>query len=150
MILLKEKKIEDYTISTDKAKLDRHYIHEFISTKSYWAKDISKNIIDLSIDHSLCFGIYLSGKQIGFARLVTDYATFGYLADVFIDEAHRGKGLSKRLMEFVFSLQELSNLRRMMLGTRDAHKLYSRYGFEPLAAPDRFMERHRPDVYKIF
>ena len=100
MVIQKETRIENYLISTDKARLDRRYIHEFISKKSYWAQDIPADVVDRSIENALCFGIYHHDVQVGFARLVTDYATFGYLADVFVDEAHRGKGLSKKLMNF--------------------------------------------------
>ena len=148
MVIQREISIGDYRISTDKALLDRNFIHEFLSTKSYWAQGIRKDIIELSINHALCIGSYHFNKQVGFARVVTDYATFGYLADVFVDESHRGRGLSKHLMDFIFNIPELSILRRIMLGTRDAHSLYSRYGFKPLAAPDRFMEIHRADIYK--
>jgi GNAT superfamily N-acetyltransferase len=149
MTILKETTISGYRFSTDKGLLDRDYIHHFISTQSYWAIGVPKSIVDQSIDNALCFGVYLHEKQIGFARLITDYATFAYLADVFIDEAHRGKGLSKKLMGFIFGLPALQSLRRIMLGTRDAHSLYHQFGFKPLASPDRFMEIHRPDVYAV-
>jgi len=148
MNIMKEVQAGEYMISTDRAKLDREYVHHYISTKTYWAQGVPRNVIDASIDNALCLGIYQDNNQVGFARLVTDYATFGYLADVFVDEAHRGRGLSKQMLEFLFTLPELSILRRVMLGTRDAHALYSRYGFKPLAAPNNFMEIHRPDIYK--
>jgi len=148
MNIIKEIQAGDYTISTDRTKLDREYIHHCISTKTYWAQGVPRNVIDASIDNALCLGIYQNNKQVGFARLITDYATFGYLADVFVDEAHRGRGLSKQMLEFLFTLPELSILRRVMLGTRDAHSLYNRYGFRPLAMPNNFMEIHRPDIYK--
>ena len=147
MELLKENNIDGFLFSTDKHKLDLKYVHDFISTKSYWAKGIPREVVERSITNSLSFGIYHHHNQVGFARIVTDYATFGYLADVFVDEAYRRKGLSKKLMEFIFTLDELSNLRRIMLGTRDAHNLYKKYGFKQLASPDRFMELHRPDIY---
>ncbi|RAV99477.1 N-acetyltransferase [Pseudochryseolinea flava] len=137
----------EFTYSTDKSLLDVDYIHAFLSQRSYWAKGIPKEVVVRSIENSLSFGVYHHQKQVGFARVVTDYATFGYLADVFIDEGYRGKGLSKSLMEFVFGLEELKGLRRMVLVTSDAHTLYSRHGFKALAVADRFMELHRPNVY---
>jgi len=147
MDIIKEIQAGDYTISTNRKKLDREYMHDRIA-KTYWAQGIPRKVIDASIDNALCIGIYLGTTQVGFARLITDYATFGYLADVFVEETHREKGLSKNMLNFLFSLPELQILRRVMLGTRDAHSLYSRYGFKPLAAPNNFMEIHRPDVYK--
>lgn len=138
----------EYSISTDKSKLDIAYIHNFVSTQSYWAQGIPLSFVERSVQNSFCFGVYHQQRQVGFARVVTDYATFGYLADVFIDPDYRGKGLSKKLMAFIFSREELKNLRRMILLTRDAHTLYSQYGFKSLASPDRFMELHRPDIYK--
>jgi len=148
MYPLKEKHIDGYLFSTDPAKLDVETIYQFISERSYWAKGIPMDVLKRSIENSLCFGIYKDDRQVGFARLITDLATFAYLGDVFIDEAHRGKGLSKRLMEFMQAMDELKSLRRMILVTRDAHALYSQFGFKPLATPDKYMELHRPDVYK--
>lgn len=138
--------ISDYTFSTDKNKLDVKTIHGFLSN-SYWAQNIPVEIVKTSIENSFCFGVYLYDKQVGFARVVTDFATFGYLADVFILEEHRGKGLSKKLMEFILSQPGLKGLRRFMLATRDAHKLYEQYGFKQLAKPDRIMEIVIPDIY---
>jgi GNAT superfamily N-acetyltransferase len=144
----------EYHISTDKDKLDIDFIHGFL-TGSYWAEGISKEIIEKSIKGSLCFGIFDQGKQampagrqVGFARMVTDMTTFAYLADVFIIEAYRGKGLSKWLLEIILSHPDLQGLRRMMLATRDAHGLYSQYGFTPLTNPERWMQIHNSDVYK--
>lgn len=148
MELIKEKKVDGITYSTNKDKLDLGYIHRYISERSYWGTGIPLSLMKRSIENALCFGVYDHDRQVGFARVVTDYATFGYLADVFIDEAYRGKGLSKKLMEFIFSIEEISVFRRMILVTRDAHGLYQQYGFKPLANPDRYMELHRPDVYK--
>ncbi|MGZ3861737.1 MAG: GNAT family N-acetyltransferase [Bacteroidia bacterium] len=136
----------DYTFSTDKRKLDIQVIHQFLST-SYWAQEIPFEIVKRSIENSFCFGVYFRDKQVGFARVVTDFATFGYLADVFVLEEHRGKGLSKKLMEFIMSQPELKGLRRFMLATRDAHKLYEQYGFKQLAKPERIMEIVVPDIY---
>ena len=138
---------EDYSISTDKEKFDIDFIHGFL-THSYWAESISKEIVERSIKGSLCFGVFNQDKQVGFARMITDCATFAYLADVFIDEKYRGNGLSKWLMEVILSHPELQSLRRMMLATRDAHGLYEQYGFTPLTNPERWMQIHNPDVYK--
>lgn len=137
----------DYEITSDAARLDVDAIHAFLS-KTYWSPGIPRHIVQRAIDNSLCFGVLLEGRQVGFARLVTDKATFAYLADVYVLEEHRGKGLSLRLMEAVKAHPELQGLRRMMLATRDAHGLYAKFGFTPLAAPDRMMEVHVPDAYK--
>lgn len=136
----------DVVIDTDPARLDLDVVHAFLST-SYWARGIPRETVVRSIEHSLCFGAYVGGAQIGFARVVTDFATFAWLADVFVIESERGAGVSKALMDAVFAHPRLQGLRRWMLATRDAHTLYSRYRFKPLAAPDRFMELHDPDVY---
>ena len=137
----------DYEITSDAARLDVDAIHAFLS-KTYWSPGIPRHIVQRAIDNSLCLGVLLEGRQVGFARLVTDKATFAYLADVYVLEEHRGKGLSLRLMEAVKAHPELQGLRRMMLATRDAHGLYAKFGFSPLAAPDRMMEVHVPDAYK--
>ena len=141
---------DGFTISTDPALLDIHCIHQYLATESYWAAGIPITTVEKSIAHSLCFGMYTAGKQIGFARLVTDRATFAYLADVFILPAYRGKGLSKWLMETIQAHPELQQLRRWMLGTRDAHGLYEQFGWKQMdeAARQRFMQRHLPDVYQ--
>jgi GNAT superfamily N-acetyltransferase len=148
----KEIRIDGFLYSTDKRKLNVPYIHQFLSQKSYWAKDVPIEFVKRSIDNALCFGVYHSDNktetQIGFARLITDYTTFGYLADVFIDEAWRKKGLSKNLIGFIFGLEELKSFRRFMLFTADAHKLYAQFGFSALKNPDRCMERHQPNVYE--
>jgi GNAT superfamily N-acetyltransferase len=143
-----------FIISTVKEKLDIDFIHSFL-TRSYWAEGISKEIIKRSIDGSLCFGVFENdkaglpaGRQIGFARMITDKATFAYLADVFIIEEYRGLGLSKWLMEVIMSHPELQGLRRMMLATRDAHSLYEKFGFTPLTNTDRWMQIHDPEIYK--
>ena len=138
---------EEVTIDTDKSRLDLAVIHGFLST-SYWAKGIPREVVAKATEGSLCFGVYAGGRQVGFARVITDSATFAYLADVFILESHRGQGLSRRLMDAIVAHPSLQGLRRWMLATRDAHGLYARYGFKPLAVPDRFMELHNPEVYK--
>lgn len=137
----------EYTITTDKSKLDIEVIHGFLS-QSYWAEDIPVAIVQRSIEGSLCFGVFHGDRQIGFARVVTDMATFAYLADVFIIEDHRGKGLSKWLMEVITGHPGLQGLRRFLLATRDAHGLYRQFGFTALASPENLMHIHNPDVYK--
>ena len=139
---------DDYTISTDKSKLDISYIHQYLSRDSYWAAGVPVEVVKRSIEGSICFGVYHLNSQIGFARLITDCATFAYLADVFIDELYRGKGLSKWLMETIMAHPELQGLRRCMLATRDAHSLYAQYGFVPLTFPERWMQIHVPDRYQ--
>jgi GNAT superfamily N-acetyltransferase len=133
----------DFEISTDPARIDVALVHSFL-TNCYWAKGISPELVRRSIEHSICFSIFHSNAQIGFARIITDRATFAYLADVFVLESHRGKGLSKWLMECVQSHPDLQGLRRWMLVTRDAHGLYRQFGFHELASPERFMEIHHP------
>ena len=137
----------NFTITTDKDKMDIDFIHAFL-TNSYWAEGITKNIISKSVNGSLCFGLFEGRKQIGFARMVTDEATFAYLADVFITSEYRGRGLSKWLIEVIMSHPDLQGLRRMMLATRDAHGLYRKFGFTPLTHTDRWMQIHDPDIYK--
>ncbi len=146
--MLREWTIGELLFSTDKSKLDVPFIHEFLSMHSYWAKGITAELVTRSIEYSLCIGIYSAGKQIGFARVITDFATFGYLADVFVTPSFRGKGVSKRLMTFIFDIDDMKILRRFLLATSDAHTLYAQYGFKPLRSPDRFMEIHQPDIYQ--
>lgn len=129
--------------------MDLTVIHGFISN-SYWAKGIPISTMEKAINNSLCFGIFTdSGTQVAFARMVTDSATFAYLADVYVSEAHRGKGLSKLLMSVIVAHPNLQGIRRMALATSDAHSLYEQFGFTPLKSPDMFMELHKPDVYKL-
>jgi len=136
-----------YEVSADATRLNLDVIHGYL-TQSYWSPGISHQVVERAVANSLCFGVYAGdGSQVGFARLITDRATYAYLADVFVLEAHRGRGLSKLLMEAIVAHPELQNLRRWTLATRDAHQLYARYGFTPVAKPDRLMERHDPDVY---
>lgn len=138
---------ENFTISTDKGLLNAAYIHKFL-TQSYWAENIPIDIVQKSIDGSVCFGVFQNQQQVGFARVITDKATFAYLADVFIDEDYRGRGLSKWLIEVILSHPDLQKLRRFMLATRDAHGLYEKFGFSMLNAPVRWMEKHNPGLYK--
>jgi GNAT superfamily N-acetyltransferase len=137
---------DGFTISTDRSKLDRETIHEFL-TGSYWATEIPRDVVDRSIDGALCFGIYENGRQVGFARAITDSATFAYLADVFVLESHRGRGLAAWLMECILAHPELQGLRRWMLLTRDAHPLYRKSGFRDLAHPERVLELTFPGIY---
>lgn len=136
-----------YAISTDRDRLDRRAVHEYLAS-SYWAKGIPREVVDRSIDNSLAFGVYEGAGLVGFARVITDRATYAYLADVFILESHRGRGLGKWLMEVIRSHPDLQNLRRWSLVTRDAHGLYRQFGFASLAAPERYMEAVDPDVYQ--
>jgi GNAT superfamily N-acetyltransferase len=146
----------EYLISTNPEWLDLEVIHTFLSEHSYWARGIPLDVVARSISHSVCFGVYavenspsnLDRRQIGFARVTTDRATFAYLADVFILPEHRGRGLSKRLMEAILAHPDLQGLRRWMLATADAQELYGKFGFGPLSQPEGFMQRHDPDAYK--
>ena len=153
----------EFLVSTDRARLDLNVVHGFL-TNCYWAKGISRELVDRSIEHSLCFGIYdESGSkdsgfanparpgvpQVGFSRVVSDLATVAYLGDVFVLETYRGTGLSKFLMECITQHPSLQGLRRWILLTRDAHRLYQQFGFTPLKSAERYMELHRPDVYEI-
>jgi len=138
---------ETFTITTDPARLDVGVIHGFL-TGSYWAAGIPRATMQRAVEGSLNFGVFEGDAQVGYARVVTDRATFAYLADVFVIERFRGRGLGAWLMEVITSHPELQGLRRWVLATRDAHRLYARFGFKPLAAPERLMERHDPDVYR--
>ena len=140
--------INGYRISSDQSEMDVESIHKFIS-QSYWAKGIPIETLKKAIDNSLCFGVFNSeGVQVGFARMITDSATYAYLADVYVLGEHRGKGLSKWLMQEIMSHPDLQGLRRMTLATSDAHGLYEKYGFSALATPEVFMENWDPNVYK--
>jgi N-acetylglutamate synthase-like GNAT family acetyltransferase len=142
-----EWRMNDYLISTDKARIDLNVVHSFLS-QSYWAEGISKQLIQKSIEHSLCFAVYKGQNLIGFARAITDFTTFAYLADVFIVPPERGKGLSKWLVQVIIGHPQLQGLRRFILATRDAHSLYAQFGFKTFDKPERWMERHDPEVYK--
>jgi len=137
----------EYQMSTDRQRIDIAAVHAFL-TQSYWSAGIPRGVVERAIENSLCFGVYFGAQQVGFARVITDKATFAYLADVFIIESHRGKGLSKWLMEFVTAHEELQGLRRFLLATKDAHALYAKFGFEALGNPSRIMENLKPDVYR--
>jgi GNAT superfamily N-acetyltransferase len=135
-----------YEISTDPSRLDRELIHRFLSEEAYWAKGRSREIVDRGIEHSIPFAVYESGggAQVAFARVVTDRCTFAWIADVFVVAEHRGQGLGKQLMEAILAHPELTTMGRWLLGTADAHGLYSQFGFEPLERTERFMARERP------
>jgi GNAT superfamily N-acetyltransferase len=137
---------EAYAISTDPARLDVEMIHRFLDTSSYWAQGRTLETVRRSIEHSLNFGIYEGETQVGFARVITDYATFAWLADVFVLEAHRGRGLGKWLVEVMLAHPSLQGFRRWLLATKDAHELYRQYGFDELKRPERFMERADPQL----
>ncbi len=137
----------EYAISTDPARFDLDLIHGFLTT-CYWAEGIPRELVKRSIENSLCFGVFEGEKQVGFARVITDRATYAYVGDVFIIESHRGQRLGKRLMSAIMTHPQLQGLRRWSLITRDAHGLYEQFGFTPLANPDRHMELHNPSVYR--
>jgi len=138
----------DYLISTDRSRLNIELIHEVLSTTTYWAVGRKREVVERSIENSLPFGIYKGNTQVGFARVVTDYATFAWIADVFVLPEHRARGLSKWLMEIILSHPNLQGFRRWVLATRDAHSLYAQFGFIPLHRPERWMERPDPNMHE--
>lgn len=140
-----EWKRDGYVISTERARLDMNLIHDFLTNSSYWAVGRSLETVRRSIEHSLSFGLYdENDRQVGFARVVTDYATFAWVADVFVLEEARGRGLGAWLMEVILAHPELQGFRRWSLATKDAHELYRRFGFSELKRPERWMERRDP------
>ena len=139
--------MHNFSLSLDPSRLDIDAIHAFL-TESYWSPGISRDVVARAIAGSVCVGAFQGDAQVGFARLVTDKATFAYLADVYVLVEHRGQGLARAMLDALFADANLPGLRRIMLATRDAHELYAKYGFTPLGAPERFMELHRPDVYR--
>ena len=136
----------DFLISTERHRLDREMIHDFLARESYWAKGRDLEVVNRGIDNSLSFGIYHGRKQVGFGRVVTDYATFAWVADVFVVAEHRGQGLGKWLIQVMLSHPQLQGFRRWALSTRDAHELYRIFGFNELARPERWMERPDPNM----
>ncbi|MDQ3806186.1 MAG: GNAT family N-acetyltransferase [Acidobacteriota bacterium] len=136
----------EYTISDDRGRLDLGVIHRFISEESYWGQGRDVEVVRRSVENSLPFGVYRGEEMVGFARVVTDYATFAWVADVFIVESHRGRGLSKWLMEVMLAHPELQGFRRWVLATKDAHGLYRQFGFQDLKRPERWMERPDPQM----
>jgi GNAT superfamily N-acetyltransferase len=141
-----EWKKDGFTISMEKEKLDRAAIHEFLHN-SYWARGIPRKLVDRSIENSLCFGLYEKDGLVGFARVISDKATFAYLSDVYVLESHRGRGLATWFMEIVMAHPDLQGIRRWMLATADAHGLYKKVGFTPLSRPERIMEKLLTDAY---
>ncbi len=143
---------ESFLISTDKAFLQIDKIHKFLTNEAYWSQDIPKTVVVKSIENSFCFGLYdisaADKEQIGYARIVTDYASFAWLCDVYVEHSHRNKGLSKWLMTCVMSHPDLQNLRRICLATKDAHELYKKFGFEVTKSPENWMEIKDNDLYK--
>ncbi|RBW42746.1 GNAT family N-acetyltransferase [Psychromonas sp. B3M02] len=140
--------VAGYKISSDPKQMDLSVIHGYLSG-SYWAKGIPLSTMQTAINNSFCFGVFTeAGQQVAFARMITDYATSAYLADVFVLPEHRGKGLSKWLVQTIIDHPQLQGLRRMLLATSDAHNLYRKFGFSALASPELFMELHRPNVYQ--
>lgn len=137
----------EFTISTDKSRLQIDMIQRFLKLESYWAKTRTREQTETAIKNSLTFGVYKGENQIGFARVVSDFATFAYLGDVFVLEEFRGRGLSLWLIETIVNYPELQNLRRWILATKDAHKLYEKFGFHSLNFPERWMEKPAPDAY---
>ena len=136
-----------FTVSTDKSRLKLPVIHNYLCNESYWAKGITLETLIRSIENSLCFGVYQDTEQIGFARVISDQATFAYVADVFILEPFQGQGLSKKLLKTILEHDDLQGLRRWMLGTADAHGLYNQFGFKELSNPERFMELKNTKTY---
>ena len=136
-----------YTVSMDSGRFDLSMIHRFL-TSCYWAEGIPRDIVQRSIENAMCFGVFDGDKQVGFARVITDRATYAYIGDVFILESHRRRGLSKLLMKAIMEHPELQGFRRWSLVTNDAHGLYQQFGFRPLTNPHRYMELADPDVYK--
>lgn len=131
----------EYLFSTDINRFQLSVIHQYLSEESYWAKNIPREKVEKSMENALCFGVFTEGNQVGFARVISDFATIAYIGDVFILPQHRGKGLSKRLMRMIMEHPELQGLRRWILATADAHSLYEQFGFTALAKPERSMEK---------
>jgi len=142
-----EWKQDGLVIATDPVRQDVDAIHAFLR-RAYWCEEIPRETVARAVKHSLCFGLFDSAAQVGLAQVVTDYTIFAYLCDVYVLESHRGRGLGKWLLACVLAHPELQGLRRFNLITRDAHSLYARHGFQPLARPAYHMERHKPDIYK--
>jgi GNAT superfamily N-acetyltransferase len=142
---------QDYEISTDKTRLDLEMIHDFLANRSYWSAGVPFSVVEKSIENSLCFGVYDKGRQVGFGRVVTDFATIAYVGDIFILEHYRGRGLGKKLIKTIMDHPELQGLRLWLLGTKDAHDLYRKYGFQKMAETpflDRFMIIRNSGMYQ--
>jgi GNAT superfamily N-acetyltransferase len=135
-----------YEISTERGRLDVEMIHRFLAD-SYWAKHIPRSLVEKAINNSLCFGAYTTAAQVGFGRVITDYATFAYVADVFVLPKHRKQGIGRLLISAMLAHRDLSGFRRWLLATKDAHGLYQKFGFSPLIEPSNFLTIHHPAVY---
>ena len=134
-------------VTTDRARMNVELVHAFLSQDSYWAKNVPRDVVERAMANSMCFAAFDGEEQLGFARVITDYATFAYIADVFVVPSRRGRGIGKRLMEAIGAHPELQGFRRWMLATRDAHGLYAQFGFQPLDAPERIMMKLLRDPY---
>lgn len=140
---------DGFCISTEKARLDLKAIHDFLSTQSYWCLNIPYDKVEAAASHSLNFGLYLKDRQIGYARVITDFSSVAYLGDVYVLPEFRGRGLSKWLMQTIMEYPDLQGLRRWILSTADAHGLYKQFGWLPVASPERWMEVHNKEVYSV-
>jgi GNAT superfamily N-acetyltransferase len=138
---------QGYVFTTDKSLLQPEAVHKWLSEESYWAPNTTFDLVKTAFDNSYCIGVLKDGKQIGYGRFITDYATFCYLADVYILKEHRGQGLSKKMMDILLNLDWVLRMRRIMLATRDAHSLYEQFGFTRLTNPERYMAKTQNDSY---
>lgn len=138
---------DQFQISTNSSRLDLGLIHRFLVEESYWARERTLEQTKTAIENSICFGVYDGERQVAFARVVSDKATFAYVGDVFVVEDYRGRGISKMLMQYIVEHPELQGLRRWVLATRDAHGLYEQFEFAPLRHPERWMEKTAPNAY---
>ena len=145
--MIREHHRDGFTVSTDPARLDLDAVHAFLTT-AYWCEGIPRETLARALSHSLCFGLYAGPRQTGLARVISDFTTYAYLCDVYVLEEHRGRGLSKQMMEYVMNHPDLQGLRRFQLVTRDAHELYRPFGFTEIQNPARHMEIVRPGLYK--
>jgi len=139
--------MSEVSIRTGKENMDVKAVHRFLNEDSYWAKGISYELVDNSLANSFCVGAFIDGQQVAFGRVITDYYTFGWLADVFVLPEHRGKGISKKMLSFILEQPWSGRLRRMMLNTSDAHGLYRQFQFRDLARPENILERHNPNAH---
>lgn len=139
---------DEFVITTEKSKLDIDSIHEFLSQKAYWCLNIPRENVEMAIQNSLCFGVFREGRQVGFARVISDYSTIAYLGDVYVLEEYRGKGIAKWLLEVIMKHPNLQKLRRWILITKDAHGLYDQFGWYKIAMPENWMEIHNRNIYE--
>jgi GNAT superfamily N-acetyltransferase len=139
--------MDELVIRSGRENMNVLAIHKYLSEESYWAKGISFELVSKSLEHSFCVGAFAGAEQVGFSRFVTDYATFGWLADVYVLSGYRGNGISKKMLSYIMDEPWSKLLRRKMLNTRDGHGLYRQFGFKELAYPARLMEDSKPDIY---